>query len=59
MAAAAIPLVVGPNPGNPFYDYLIGTLLLPHELTVKLFEEGLQDFETLIHVGFTTPKNPS
>jgi hypothetical protein len=45
VVAAPVPVPVA---GNPFYDYLRGTLKLSHELSAKLFGEGVTDFAVLI-----------
>ena len=46
--AAVVP--VGPVAGNPFYDYLTGTLLLSQEVTEKIVGEGLRDFQMFIRM---------
>ena len=47
-AAAAIP--VGAVAGNPFYDYLTGTLFFPQELAERIFAQGIDDFDELIEM---------
>ena len=42
---AANPLAVA---GNPFFDYLTGTLLLSNEISVAVMDEGVQDFAQLV-----------
>jgi hypothetical protein len=47
-AIVAVPAVPVPVAGNSFYEYLRGTLRLSHDLSAKLFGEGVTDFSVLI-----------